>query len=409
MSFYSIDYIDSISKRCFALFENINRIRIILLLIFFFYIIFFSHNSNNSDLIYEKYIHDCNKGKKYFKNIHFKKNNYNYISICVPVYNMVKYIETSLLSVLNQSFKNYEIILVNDNSNDKTIEIIQKYQNNDDRIKVINHQMQLGVYCSRKDAILNANGEFILMMDPDDMLLNPKLFKELFNYNSKYNLDIIEFLVFHQNENEDKIYTPIGHIYNHWHDFGKTIIYQPELSNILFNEPKSNNITSIICRTIWNKIIRQEIMIKAVYYVERFFKSRFLITADDTPINVMVFNYARNYSNLKIPGYLYIKKNISMSRGQHVKELDQIRGYNFLLFYTFFIHYIKEYSKDINYFFKDFDGFHHDLYKIKNLNITYYIPKTIKFLNNLLKIKNVPKTSEIIIKKLLLHFQKNIL
>ena len=50
----------------------------------------------------------------------------------------------------------------------------------------------MGVYSSRVDASLNANGNYILFMDPDDMLLNPYLFEELFKYNLKYNLDMIE-------------------------------------------------------------------------------------------------------------------------------------------------------------------------------------------------------------------------
>ena len=254
---------------------------------------------------------------------------------------MEKYIEPSLLSILNQSFKNYEIIFVNDNSNDKTIEIIKKYQTIDDRIKIVNHQKQLGVYCSRKDAILNSNSKFIVMMDPDDMFLNQNLFEELYNYNSKYNLDIIEFLVYNQLEENNKIFFPKEHIYNHWHDFGKPIIYQPDLSSIIFYYPKSNNVTSIICRTIWNKIIKREIMLKAINYVDRIFKSNFLITADDTPINVMVFNFAKNFSNLKIPGYLYIIKKVSMSRGENIKELEKIRGYNYLLYFEFLLTFDK--------------------------------------------------------------------
>ena len=84
-----------------------------------------------------------------------------------------------------------------------------------------------------------------------------------------------------------------------------------------------------------------------------------------------------------------------MSRGQHVKKLDKIRGYNFLLYYQFLFGYIKKYKKDINYFFKDFDGFHHDLYKIKNMNIVEYIPKAINFFKKLLKIENIPNSSKL--------------
>lgn len=385
--------------------NNYNKLGDILIIVFCFYIIIFFRDP---DLIYKKYIEYCKKGRyrNYNKNINLKSTNLIYISICIPVYNMEKYIEQSLLSILNQSFKNYEIIFVNDNSNDKTIETIEKFQIIDKRIKIINHQMKLGVYCSRKDAILNANGEFILLMDPDDMFLNKDLFRELYNYNFKYNLDINEFVVYHQIEGENKIYKPVEQLFNHWHDFGKTIIYQPELSNIIFYIPKSNNISSIICRTIWNKLIKREIMLKAVNYVEKIFKSKFLITADDTPINIMVFNFAKNFSNIKIPGYLYIKRNISMSRGKNIKELDKIRGYNYLLYFKFLFAYVKEFKKDINFFLKEFDEFHHFLYLIKNLNISYYIPKAIVFFKKIKKIHGVPKNSQLIINKLILYFKK---
>ena len=400
MNFIINNYISSYAES-----TNIKSYKLcnIILMLFFSYVVFFSFKKK---LIYSKYINDCIKRKYYFKNDKPRKNIEYYLSICVPVYNMEKYIEVSLLSIINQSFQNYEIILVNDNSNDKTLEIINKYQKKNSRIKIINHQKTLGVYCSRKDAILNAKAEYILMLDPDDMLMNNNLFQELYNYNLKYNLDISEFLVYHKNESEINYILPDNHIYSHFHNFNETIIYQPKLSNLLFYIPNSNNITSIICRIIWNKLIRRNIMIKAVDYVEKTFRSKLLITADDTPINVMVFNFATNYSNIKIPGYLYIKKKVSMSRGQHVKNLDKIRGYNFLLYYRFLFGYIKQYKKDINYFFKDFDSFHHDLYKIKNMNIVDYIPKAKHFFKKLLKIEKIPNSSKLILKKLLVHFEK---
>jgi len=405
MSYVFIIFTSSFNESSCNNIKNYIKLADVLLIIIFFYVIFFPKNSN---LKYSKYIRFCKKEsfREYFKSIRIERNDLIYISICIPVYNMEKYIEPSLLSILNQSFKNYEIIFVNDNSNDKTMEIIKKYQTIDDRIKIINHQKQLGVYCSRKDAILNSNSEFIMMMDPDDMFLNQNLFEDLYNHNSIYNLDVIEFLVYHQFEENNKIFFPQKHIFNHWHDFGKPIIYQPDLSSIIFHSPKSNNITSIICRTIWNKIIKREIMVMAIKYVERIFKSNFLITADDTPINVMVFNFAKNFSNLKIPGYLYIIKKVSMSRGQNVKELEKIRGYNYLLYFVFLLTFVKEFKKDINFFFKELDEFKHYLYLIKNLNITHYIPKTIKFLNKLLYIHNIPNNSKVIIEELLVHFKK---
>jgi len=102
---------------------------------------------------------------------------------------------------MNQSFQNYEIIVGNDNSTEK---IIKKLQLEDNRIWIINHHRNLGVYCSRIVSPLNINGKFILFMDPNDILLNSYLFEELFKYNSKYNLDMIEFSVYHQEEGKKK-------------------------------------------------------------------------------------------------------------------------------------------------------------------------------------------------------------
>ena len=87
-------------------------------------------------------------------------------------------------------------------------------------------------------------------MDPDDMYLNPDLFQEIYNYNLKYNLDIIEFSVFQQIEGQKKIILPNNHYEKHYHNFGKKIISQPELSNLLYYYPGTKNYSKTICRNI---------------------------------------------------------------------------------------------------------------------------------------------------------------
>ncbi len=86
-----------------------------------------------------------------------------FISICLPVYNMEKYLEKALLSIINQSFQNFEIIIVNDNSEDNTEKIIYKYQNNFN-IKYIKHLKNLGVYKSRIDGALNAESKYCIIL-----------------------------------------------------------------------------------------------------------------------------------------------------------------------------------------------------------------------------------------------------
>ena len=119
---------------------------------------------------------------------------------------MEKFIEKAILSIINQTFQDFEIIIVNDNSNDNTEIILKRMQKEFKEIKIIRHYKNLGVYLSRIDATLNSNGKFILFMDPDDMFLNPFLLEELYQYNMKYNLDMIEFSVYHKKEREKRIY-----------------------------------------------------------------------------------------------------------------------------------------------------------------------------------------------------------
>jgi hypothetical protein len=148
------------------------------------------------------------------------------------------------------------------------------------------------------------------------MLLEGNLFKELFIFNKNNNYDIIEFLVYWKNEGENKIYYPKNHRANHNHHYIKKIIYQPELSEIIFYEPRTKSYTDIICRPLWNKICKREIQLKAINYIgENYYRNTNLIMAEDTMMNVINFFFANNYTNINIPGYLYVKKKNSMSFG----------------------------------------------------------------------------------------------
>ena len=221
---------------------------------------------------------------------------------------------------------NIIILLINDFSRDETEDIIRNLQLTDSRIKLVNHYQNLGVYHSRIEAILNAKGEYILLMDPDDMYLNPNLFQEIYNYNLKYNLDIIEFSVFQQNDGEKKIFLPDNHYETHYHGFPKDIISQPELSNLLYYLPGTNEYSKTICRNIWNKIIRRKVFLKVDKYIGKDYYDAFVITADDMIMNLIAYQYAQNYSNIILPGYLYNIRIVSMSRGEGGVKLKRVRA-----------------------------------------------------------------------------------
>ncbi len=96
------------------------------------------------------------------------------VSIIVPVYNVEKYLPTCIESILNQSYKNFELILVDDGSPDKSGDICDDFAKKDNRIKVI-HQKNSGVSKARNTGIDNATGEWILFVDSDDELTDTSL------------------------------------------------------------------------------------------------------------------------------------------------------------------------------------------------------------------------------------------
>lgn len=96
------------------------------------------------------------------------------VSIVIPAYNAAAFIENCINSALNQTYKNFEIIVVNDGSTDNTLEILERLKKKDSRIKIFS-QKNAGVSCARNKGIKEASGELITFVDADDTLLENAL------------------------------------------------------------------------------------------------------------------------------------------------------------------------------------------------------------------------------------------
>ena len=101
------------------------------------------------------------------------KSNDTLVSIISPCYNVGKYLRKCLESIINQTYTNLEIILVNDCSTDNTLDILLEYEKKDKRIKIINNTQNLGASPSREKGYNNSTGDWICFVDSDDAL-NPK-------------------------------------------------------------------------------------------------------------------------------------------------------------------------------------------------------------------------------------------
>ena len=116
------------------------------------------------------------------------------VSIIVPVYNTEKYLPRCLDSLVNQTFRDIEIIIVNDYSQGNCKEIVEEYLKKDNRIKYIEHNENKGTLIARKTGSIAAEGDYITYLDSDDEL-DINTCEELYKVVSKEDYDVIPFSI----------------------------------------------------------------------------------------------------------------------------------------------------------------------------------------------------------------------
>ena len=141
-------------------------------------------------------------------------------------------------------------------------------------------------------------------------------------------------------------------------------------------------------------------------YIGKEYYDAFVITADDMLMNVIAYQYAQNYSNIILPGYLYNIRNVSMSRGEGGIELKKIRTINHYQYFSLLYKYLKDFNKDRNFLMYEMKDLNHYVLFIKDLDMKEYIIKEIIFLNYLLKDENVSSEFRDYINETMAYFNK---
>lgn len=221
------------------------------------------------------------------------------ISIIIPVYNAEKFLDNCIGSVVNQTYKNLEIIIINDGSTDNSERIIKKWKYSDGRIKYIK-QSNLGVAEARNKGMVEAQGEYIFFIDSDDTL----------------KLDAIETLVSHCKRSATDIVLGNYFIVEE----NKTVKSKSLISKVI----ESSNIDSTNTKvnmflfngrplaTVWNKLYKTSFLKK---YNLRFIGNVF---AEDRLFNLMCF--VNNSSITVVNEYTYFYNIIDNSRSRKFRE-----------------------------------------------------------------------------------------
>ncbi|MFD1040618.1 glycosyltransferase family 2 protein [Virgibacillus byunsanensis] len=225
------------------------------------------------------------------------------ISIIVPVYNSSPYIRKCIESIQVQTFKNFELILVNDGSIDQSGDICDQYARNDSRIKVV-HKENGGVSSARNAGLNIAKGEFISFVDGDDWIYKD-MFEKLYNLCRKSESDISICSIYRELNGD------IVHI--------KREELVKEMDNI---EAMKQLFTGKYFRfAVWAKLYKKHCFNDIRYPEDR--------RLDDLPTTYKVVSKANKVVYTNYTGYIYVwRDNSILTSTYNEKKLDVFLGWD---------------------------------------------------------------------------------
>ena len=118
----------------------------------------------------------------------------------MPTYNVEKYVAEAVESILNQTFKDFEFIIIDDQSTDCTYEILEKFNRKDHRIRLYQNKINSGITPSLNKALKYAQGRYIARMDGDDVSIVSRIQEQLKYMSSNNNIDLIGSHIYHMDE-----------------------------------------------------------------------------------------------------------------------------------------------------------------------------------------------------------------
>ena len=216
------------------------------------------------------------------------------VSVIVPFYNVEEYIEKCLETLVSQTLEDIEIILVNDGSKDKSIEIVNKFLKMYPEKLVYLEKENGGLSDARNYAINYAKGEYIAFLDSDDYV-EKDMYEKMYELAKKENSDMVECNFYWEYPN--KIKEDIGVTYN-----GK------------------NEMLEKIRVVAWNKLIKREILVNSKVHFPKGYRY------EDVEFTYKLIPYIETVSFLKKPCVHYIQRqgSISNSQNERTKEIFDV-------------------------------------------------------------------------------------
>lgn len=248
------------------------------------------------------------------------------ISIIIPIYNVEKYLSKCLDSVCNQSYKNIEIVCVNDGSTDKSLEILKKYSKEDNRFKIISRENK-GLLYSRIEGTKKSTGKYVTFLDSDDWIDNDYI-EKLYYYIKEYNCDIVRCNLKFVSDDE------------------KIIKYQKSFKNNYFDSKKIKDYVFLeFCKSYkYNNAVKQLMNRKILKDINKVDTT--ISMGEDLEFNMNIYDKVNSLFTTEYCGYNYRYNPNSISKVLSKDKLknniiDEIKVYDNL------INFIEKQNKNL--------------------------------------------------------------
>ena len=258
------------------------------------------------------------------------------ISVIIPIYNGGKYLNYSLKSIQNQILKELEIIIIDDNSKDNSLEIIQKYIENDKRIRLIKNKVNRRILFCKSIGALNSKGKYIIEIDQDDMIFGDDALSILYNESEKFKLDLLHFKHF-----RDKNIT-------HFINYLRQYIPEDDINIEIQPNLKINQFKKHIY-LLWGNLIKSDLYKKVIYNLWPIIINYKIIFQEDYLITFFILILAQKSKNTEKAFYFnFENKKQASHRHRNNREFYLSIIFAGIIFYDY---YIKSYPQDFQILF----------------------------------------------------------
>ena len=253
-------------------------------------------NETRIDQMTVKEFYKINQAEKLIDTQKYFPSENPLISIILPVYNKQNELLKSLRSIQNQSFKNIEIIIIDDCSTDNITYLLEELFENEPRIRLFKHLKNMGVWRTRMDGFLYSKGKYILHFDPGDLYADNYVLEDSYELITKYNLDSVKFSF---SKTRESIGLGITE------EFEPMKLYPPRHRQIIYGRP-DYNVNELGYGTIWNRLVRANIFVKGLELVDEYILNAYKNLWEDMWWNDLVDRVS--FGNLIVNrlGYIYL-------------------------------------------------------------------------------------------------------